>query len=74
MGRLQRLLHNHPSGDPTPSRAEAVAFLGVCRASALSLYCREVGTRSDVSHRLFDKAFALVYEAIVLQVPMFLPD
>jgi DNA repair protein RadC len=22
IGRLQRLLHNHPSGDPTPSRAD----------------------------------------------------
>jgi DNA repair protein RadC len=22
MGRLQRILHNHPGGDPTPSRAD----------------------------------------------------
>ena len=22
IGRLQRVLHNHPSGDPTPSRAD----------------------------------------------------
>jgi DNA repair protein RadC len=22
LGRLQRVLHNHPSGDPTPSRAD----------------------------------------------------
>jgi DNA repair protein RadC len=34
MDRLQHLLHNHPSGDPTPSRADIEMTQKIVRVAA----------------------------------------
>ena len=34
-GRLHRLLHNHPSGDPTPSKADIEMTREIVKAAAL---------------------------------------
>jgi DNA repair protein RadC len=41
IGRLQRILHNHPSGDPTPSRADiqmTQQIMAVASPLGISIY------------------------------------